>query len=73
MQMKTLARETKSRGFVVGLLDPGIVETDLTPNWKGPPRIKPDVSVAAMLTLIDTYTKKNSGSFYRDDGKEVPV
>jgi NAD(P)-dependent dehydrogenase (short-subunit alcohol dehydrogenase family) len=72
MHMKTLARETRSRGIIVGLLDPGIVDTDLTPNWKGPKRMSADKSVAAMLPLIEAYNKSNSGAFYRYDGKELP-
>ena len=74
MMMKTLAVETKRKGVIVGILDPGVVDTDLSTwgNRKPKNMLTPDDSVAAMMPLIDAYEKKTSGKFYKYDGKELP-
>ena len=74
MLMKTLSKEVRTKGIVVGILDPGVVDTDLTewPNGKPKNMLQADDSVAAMMPLIDQYEKKTSGKFYRYDGKELP-
>jgi len=74
MMMKTLSKEVKRKGIIVGILDPGVVDTNLTewPNGKPKNMLTADDSVAAMMELIEAYDKKTSGKFYRYDGKELP-
>lgn len=74
MMMKTLSKEVRRKGIIIGILDPGVVDTNLTewPNGKPKNMLQVDDSVAAMMILIDGYDKKTSGTFYRYDGKELP-
>jgi hypothetical protein len=55
----------------VGILDPGLVDTD---QAKTVPldKLPPEVSVAAMIEVIDNFDSENSGSFIQYDGEIVP-
>jgi len=89
--MHNLSMDLASEGIVVGLINPGLVDTrglsDIGPNDPVPEDFvqivkliragvieltKPEDSVAAMMTLIDSLTIENSGVFLNFDGKEMP-
>ena len=77
MSMRTIARELKyskdptRKGIIVGLIDPGVVDTGFAK--KVPiPMISADESAAGVVAVIDTYTRKETGSFLRYDGKSIP-
>lgn len=77
MSMRTIARELKyskvksRKGIIVGLIDPGVVDTGFAKNVPIP-MISADESAAGVIAVIDGYTSKETGSFLRYDGKSIP-
>ncbi len=72
MVMRTLAKDVADRGVTVGLVAPGLVDTDLTKALVGIPKISPEASVAALIELIDNYTFEMSGSLIQHTGEPIP-
>jgi len=77
MSMRTIARELKyskdesRKGIIVGLIDPGVVDTGFAK--KVPiPMISAEESAAGVVAVIDGYTRKETGTFVRYDGKSIP-
>jgi len=71
MGMKILSTHLRGRGIVVGILDPGLVDTDQ--SREAPvPKIQPEESVAGLIDVIDGYTLDTSGSFISHDGTVLP-
>lgn len=77
MSMRTIARELKyskdetRKGIIVGLIDPGVVDTGFAK--KVPiPMITAEESAAGVIAVIDGYTRKETGTFVRYDGKSIP-
>ncbi|NND36567.1 MAG: SDR family oxidoreductase [Gammaproteobacteria bacterium] len=77
MSMRTIARELKyskdetRKGIIVGLIDPGVVDTGFAK--KVPiPMISAAESAAGVIAVIDGYTRKETGTFLRYDGKSIP-
>jgi NAD(P)-dependent dehydrogenase (short-subunit alcohol dehydrogenase family) len=75
--MRTIAKELKRsdvearKAVIIGLIDPGVVETDFAKNVPIP-MISPAESAAGVIVMIDEYTLKKSGTFVRYDGKTIP-
>lgn len=71
MAMRVVYGSVGRRGVIVGILDPGLVDTD---QAKSVPldKLPPEVSVAAMIEVIDNFDSENSGSFIQYDGEMVP-
>jgi NAD(P)-dependent dehydrogenase (short-subunit alcohol dehydrogenase family) len=72
MEMKNLALQLKGKGVSVGLVNPGMTDTDL---MKGLPKklLRPPAdAVADMMRNIDTLTVGNTASFWEYDGKILP-
>lgn len=77
MSMRTIAKELKyskdesRKGIIVGLIDPGVVDTGFAK--KVPiPMISAEESAAGVVAVIDGYTRKETGTFLRYDGKSIP-
>jgi NAD(P)-dependent dehydrogenase (short-subunit alcohol dehydrogenase family) len=77
MSMRTLAMEFKRakepgrKELIVGLIDPGVVDTNFGP--KPPiPLISAEKSAAGVLTVIDSYDLKKSGQFFGYNGSAIP-
>ena len=69
MMMRRFALETRARGIIAVVIQPGWVMTDMG----GPgAEITPDESVGGMLRVIDGLTMEDSGRFFGWDGEEVP-
>jgi NAD(P)-dependent dehydrogenase (short-subunit alcohol dehydrogenase family) len=69
MLTRRLALETRERGIIAVVIQPGWVMTDMG----GPgAQITPDESVSGMLRVIDKLTIEDSGRFFSWDGEEVP-
>jgi len=68
--MRSLSMELAKRGIIVGLLSPGIVDTDM---MKGVniPKISPRKSVSGMIDVIDGFTLDSSGTFIRYNGEQL--
>jgi len=72
MVMRTLAKDVADRGVTVGLVAPGLVDTDLTRALVGIPKISPEESVTALIELIDNFTFEMSGSLIQHTGEPIP-
>lgn len=70
---RALAADWRVEGIVVGLIAPGMVETDLLRASGFPGRgITPEESVAGMIKVIDGMTLENNGQAINYDGKPIP-
>lgn len=72
MEMKNLAYQLKSKGVSVGLVNPGMVDTDF---MKGAPKkmLRPVAdAVRDVIRNIDSLTVANTGSFLNYDGTTLP-
>ena len=72
MVMRTLAKDVAHRGVTVGLVAPGLVDTDLTRALAGIPKIPVEESVAALIELIENFTFEMSGSLIQHTGEPIP-
>jgi NAD(P)-dependent dehydrogenase (short-subunit alcohol dehydrogenase family) len=77
MSMRTLSMEFKRakepgrKELIVGLIDPGVVDTEFGP--KPPiPLISAAESAAGVIAVIDAYDLKKSGRFFGYKGNEIP-
>ena len=71
MAMRVVYASIGRRGVMVGILNPGLVDTD---QAKSVPldKLPPAVSVAGMINVIDNLDASNSGNFIQYDGEPVP-
>lgn len=67
--MEGVTQELKPKGIGVLLLHPGWVKTRMG-SEDGP--IMPAESVSGMRILVNQFTIKDTGKFYRFDGQEIP-
>jgi NAD(P)-dependent dehydrogenase (short-subunit alcohol dehydrogenase family) len=70
-----VAKDTKSKGLIVALLSPGLVDKKETKGAdaalvKGG-RVPIKMSIAGMIKVIDELTPERSGSFTRWDGEDL--
>ncbi len=72
MVMRTLSKNVAHRGVTVGLVAPGLVDTDLTEALVGIPKISTEESVAALIELIEDFTFEMSGSLIQHTGEPIP-
>lgn len=72
MVMRTLSIELKKKGITVGLLSPGFVRTDFTKGLDFPMMITPQESAEAVVSLIDSYTLEDTGTYVRNNGEPIP-
>ncbi len=70
MRSMSRDRSVTDRGIIVGLLSPGVVDTDF---MKGVPmpKISPQESVAGMIAIIDGFTVETAGTLRRYNGEVV--
>lgn len=70
---RTLAADLRDRGILIGLFNPGIVDTEFgrDTGYTGP-RLKPEVAVAALIGLIDELNPDNAATMINYDGKVMP-
>ena len=77
MSMRNISREMKRskdpnrKLLIFGLIDPGVVKTDFAKNVPVP-MIEPEESAAAVMTVIENYTSRDSGKFFSYTGKQMP-
>ena len=71
MAMRNLAFEVAHKDVIVGLVNPGAVDTDF---MKGVPipLMSPEESVRQVIAVIDNYTLDSSGTFMSYDGRQLP-
>lgn len=70
---RTLAADLRDRGVLIGLFNPGIVETEFgrDTGYAGL-RIKPDVAVGALIGFIDELDAENAATMFNYDGTRMP-
>ena len=71
MVMRTLSKDVAKRGVIVGLVTPGLVDTDLTKGLDLP-KISAQESAALVIKIIDNYTFEMSGSLVAHTGEKLP-
>lgn len=71
MIMATIAPDLARRGIIVGLINPGVVDTDMS-RGAPIPLLSPEESVSGMIDVIEDYSPKTSGKFMQWDGRELP-
>lgn len=70
---RALAADWRAEGIVVGIIAPGMVETELLRASGFPGRgITPEQSVLGMMKVIDEMTLENNGKAINYDGKPIP-
>jgi NAD(P)-dependent dehydrogenase (short-subunit alcohol dehydrogenase family) len=69
MAGRSLAHDLRGRQIAVQLLHPGWVRTDMT---GGTGQIDADESAAGLIARLDELTLEASGSFYHQNGEELP-
>ena len=72
MTMATLAKEVKSKGIAIGLVNPGPTATDMMKQFDGGGLRDPVEATADMIRNIDTVSIENSGIFLQYDGTVLP-
>jgi len=72
MVMHALSKDVADRGVIVGLVAPGLVDTDLTRRLDIPYKISPEQSVADLIDIIDNYTLEMSGTLIQHTGEVLP-
>jgi len=72
MTMATLAKDVKDRGVIVGIVTPGLVDTDFTRGVPSRiPKITAEESAAALLPVIDGFSLATSGTLMRQTGEAL--
>jgi NAD(P)-dependent dehydrogenase (short-subunit alcohol dehydrogenase family) len=77
MAMRTLAmefrraREPGRKDIIVGLIDPGVVDTGFAKKLPIP-MITAETSAAGVMARIDAWTTQTSGRFFNYKGPELP-
>ncbi len=73
MAMRVLRADVRDQGIVVGLVSPGIVDTDLN-RESGNSRkgITPDESARGLVEVIDAMTIESSNAMINYDGGTIP-
>ncbi len=73
MAMRVLRADLRSEGIVVGLLSPGMVDTDLnSESGSSRPSISPDESALGLIDAITNMTIESSNAMINYDGGTIP-
>ncbi len=70
---RTLAADLRDRGILIGLFNPGIVDTEFgrDTGYTGQ-RLKPDVAVGALIGFIEELNTENAATMINYDGTPMP-
>ncbi len=71
MMMNTMAKELADREIVVGLLNPGFVDTDMT-RGVAFQKLSPEQSARDLYQVIIGFDETTSGQFLNYDGEPIP-
>jgi NAD(P)-dependent dehydrogenase (short-subunit alcohol dehydrogenase family) len=74
MAMRAMHADLKGQGYVIGLIAPGQVQTELlfASGFRGPGSITVDESVAGLLNVIDSVNAETVGLPINYDGQAIP-
>ena len=70
---RTLAADLREQGILIGLFNPGIVDTEFgrDTGYAGP-RLKTDVAVGALMRFVENLNADNAAMMFNYDGKPMP-
>ncbi len=71
MLMKNLSLHLKNQGIIIGLIHPGVVDTDMTARFNIK-KVSVNESVKGIREVIKNYTMKETGSFFDYKGNSLP-
>ncbi len=69
MASKSLAMDLKAKNIAIGIIHPGYVKTRMTEMCG---HITPSQSAEGIIARIEELTLKNSGTFFHQNGEELP-
>ena len=72
MEMKNLALQLKRRGITVGMVNPGMTDTDFMAGCPSACSVRRPMPHDDMMRNIDTMTVETTGGFIQYDGEELP-
>ncbi|MEQ8733840.1 MAG: SDR family oxidoreductase [Rhodospirillaceae bacterium] len=67
MLMRNFAKDTAEHGLIIGLIHPGVVDTDMSAPFDIP-KISVEESATGVRSVIDWYTPETSGEFMQYTG-----
>lgn len=70
MMSRNLSKHLKGQGVIVGLVNPGPVDTDMMKNFPFH-KMTPEESVGGMVQVIENYTLETTGMFLHYNGDEI--
>lgn len=70
MLMRNFAKDTAAQGLIIGLIHPGVVDTDMSAPFDIP-KISVEESATGVRRVIDCYTPKTSGEFMQYTGEPL--
>ena len=70
MMMVNMAVETRERGLIVGMIHPGVVDTDMAAPFDIP-KVSVEESAEGVRDVIAWYTTNTSGTFMRYTGDPI--
>ena len=70
MMMANLAADTKHRGIIVGMIHPGVVDTDMSAPFNIP-KVSVNESASGVRNVIAWYTTETSARFMQYDGEPM--
>lgn len=65
----SVARDLREQGVAVAVLHPGMVKTDMI---GGQGQVEPEDAAAGLLARIDDLTMETSGTFWHQNGEQLP-
>lgn len=70
MLMRSFAKDTADQGIIVGLIHPGVVDTDMSAPFNIP-KVSVEDSAGGLRQVIDWYTPETSGDFMQYTGEPM--
>ncbi|MBT5240629.1 MAG: SDR family oxidoreductase [Rhodospirillaceae bacterium] len=70
MLMRNFAKDTEKRGIIVGMIHPGVVDTDMSAPFDIP-KVAVEESATGVRDVIEWYTPDTSGTFMQYTGEPM--
>ncbi|MGY8963559.1 MAG: SDR family oxidoreductase [Rhodospirillales bacterium] len=70
MLMRNFAKDTAERGIIVGMIHPGVIDTDMSAPFDIP-KVSVEESATGIRTVVDWYTSETSGTFMQYTGEPI--
>ncbi|MDG2243093.1 MAG: SDR family oxidoreductase [Rhodospirillaceae bacterium] len=70
MVMRNFAKDTANRDIIVGMIHPGVVDTDMSAPFDIP-KVSVQESATGVRNVIDWYSRETSGSFMQYTGEPM--